>query len=144
MPDLPPYVVGTSDRREFAIGGHRFTVGRSTYALEVCVPGIGRDGDYVPSDAPEPAALAALLAGIAGVEPIAAGCGPSFRVDSADVLALVERRPLAASPDGRYPRDRRSVRPASTDPLFRLVGVFPFPTSDHRLVWVDVGVPGQH
>jgi hypothetical protein len=30
--------------------------------------------------------------------------------------------------------------PASTDPLFRLVGVFPFPTSDHRLVWVDVRV----
>jgi hypothetical protein len=28
--------------------------------------------------------------------------------------------------------------PASTDPLFRLVGVFPFPTSDHRLVWVDL------
>jgi hypothetical protein len=28
--------------------------------------------------------------------------------------------------------------PLSTDPLFRLVGVFPFPTSDHRLVWVDV------
>jgi 3-phytase len=33
--------------------------------------------------------------------------------------------------------------PASTDPLFRLVGVFPFPTSDHRLVWVDVRVPGH-
>jgi hypothetical protein len=30
--------------------------------------------------------------------------------------------------------------PLSTDPLFRLVGTFPFPTSDHRLVWVDVGV----
>jgi hypothetical protein len=30
--------------------------------------------------------------------------------------------------------------PASTDPLFRLVGTFPFPTSDHRLVWVDVRV----
>ncbi len=27
--------------------------------------------------------------------------------------------------------------PLRTDPLFRLVGVFPFPTSDHRLVWVD-------
>jgi len=25
-----------------------------------------------------------------------------------------------------------------------LVGVFPFPTSDHRLVWVDVKVPGGH
>jgi hypothetical protein len=31
--------------------------------------------------------------------------------------------------------------PLSTDPLFPLVGVFPFPSSDHRLVWVDVRVP---
>jgi hypothetical protein len=31
--------------------------------------------------------------------------------------------------------------PLSTDPLFRLVGTFPFPSSDHRLVWVDVRVP---
>jgi hypothetical protein len=28
--------------------------------------------------------------------------------------------------------------PLSTDPLFRLVGTFPFPTSDHRPVWIDV------
>lgn len=28
--------------------------------------------------------------------------------------------------------------PHTTDPLFRLPGLFPFPTSDHRLVWVDV------
>jgi hypothetical protein len=28
--------------------------------------------------------------------------------------------------------------PLSTDPLFRLVGTFPFPSSDHRMVWVDV------
>ena len=26
--------------------------------------------------------------------------------------------------------------------LFRLTGVFPFPSSDHRLVWVDVRLPG--
>ena len=32
--------------------------------------------------------------------------------------------------------------PLNTDPLFRLVGTFPFPSSDHRLVWVDVRVPG--
>jgi Endonuclease/Exonuclease/phosphatase family len=32
--------------------------------------------------------------------------------------------------------------PLSTDPLFRLVGVFPFPSSDHRLVWADVRVGG--
>ena len=30
--------------------------------------------------------------------------------------------------------------PESTDPLFPLVGTFPFPSSDHRLVWVDVRV----
>ncbi|MDQ3005341.1 MAG: endonuclease/exonuclease/phosphatase family protein [Chloroflexota bacterium] len=34
--------------------------------------------------------------------------------------------------------------PLNTDPLFSLVGVFPFPSSDHRLVWVDVRVPGTH
>lgn len=38
--------------------------------------------------------------------------------------------------------------PLMSDPLFRLVGVFTpslpggFPSSDHRLVWVDVSVPG--
>ena len=33
--------------------------------------------------------------------------------------------------------------PLVSDPLFLLVGVFPFPSSDHRLVWVDVMVPGS-
>jgi 3-phytase len=31
--------------------------------------------------------------------------------------------------------------PTSDDPLFGLVGTFPFPSSDHRLVWIDVTVP---
>jgi hypothetical protein len=30
--------------------------------------------------------------------------------------------------------------PLSTDPLFRLIGVFPFPTSDHKPVWLDLRV----
>jgi hypothetical protein len=33
--------------------------------------------------------------------------------------------------------------PTTDDPLFELVGVFPFPSSDHRLVWIDVRVPGH-
>lgn len=33
--------------------------------------------------------------------------------------------------------------PASDDPLFPLVGIFPFPSSDHRLVWIDVTIPGR-
>jgi len=32
--------------------------------------------------------------------------------------------------------------PESSDPLFRLIGTFPFPASDHRLVWIDARFPG--
>jgi len=32
--------------------------------------------------------------------------------------------------------------PEESDPLFGLVGTFPFPSSDHRLVWVDVSHGG--
>jgi hypothetical protein len=31
--------------------------------------------------------------------------------------------------------------PLESDPLFGLVGTWPFPSSDHRLVWVDVRIP---
>ncbi|MEU4604157.1 endonuclease/exonuclease/phosphatase family protein [Kribbella sp. NPDC023972] len=34
--------------------------------------------------------------------------------------------------------------PIRADPLSRLTGEFPFPASDHRLVWVDIRVPGRH
>ncbi len=33
--------------------------------------------------------------------------------------------------------------PAEGEPHFELTGVFPFPSSDHRLVWVDLWVPGS-
>jgi hypothetical protein len=33
--------------------------------------------------------------------------------------------------------------PAEGEPHFELTGVFPFPSSDHRLVWIDVMVPGR-
>ena len=33
--------------------------------------------------------------------------------------------------------------PTSDDRLFPLVGTFPFPSSDHRLVWIDVNVPSE-
>ena len=50
-----------------------------------------------------------------------------------------------------YVLPRKSLRiarsgvfwPTTDDPLFRLVGVFPFPTSDHKLVWVDLRLPGH-
>ncbi|MVA74725.1 endonuclease/exonuclease/phosphatase family protein [Auraticoccus sp. F435] len=39
-------------------------------------------------------------------------------------------------------RDSGVFWPRSDDPLSRLTGTFPFPSSDHRLVWVDLRVPG--
>lgn len=50
-----------------------------------------------------------------------------------------------------YVLSRRNLRivdagvfwPAPDDPLFRLVGTFPFPSSDHRMVWVDLAVSGR-
>ncbi|MGH8870819.1 MAG: hypothetical protein ACRDWS_02445 [Acidimicrobiia bacterium] len=33
--------------------------------------------------------------------------------------------------------------PAEGEPFFELTGVFPFPSSDHRLVWIDVVVPAH-
>ena len=38
------------------------------------------------------------------------------------------------------PKDAGVFWPVLSDPLSRLTGVFPFPSSDHRLVWVDVAV----
>lgn len=35
-------------------------------------------------------------------------------------------------------RDAGVFWPVAADPLSRLTGVYPFPTSDHRLVWVDL------
>ena len=34
--------------------------------------------------------------------------------------------------------------PLADDPDFALVGTFPFPSSDHRLVWIDIGNRGKH
>ncbi len=38
------------------------------------------------------------------------------------------------------PLDQGVFWPVLADPLSRLTGVFPFPSSDHRLVWVDIAV----
>jgi alkaline phosphatase D len=38
-------------------------------------------------------------------------------------------------------RDGGVFWPERTDPLFRLIGDYPFASSDHRLVWLDVDTP---
>ena len=41
-------------------------------------------------------------------------------------------------------RDSRVFWPMADQPGSELTGVYPFPTSDHRPVWVDLWVPGLH
>lgn len=76
---------------------------------------------------------------------------PAF--DTADFFDGFPPPPFGGAPGNLradYVLPRKSLRiidagvfwPTSDDPLFPLVGTFPFPSSDHRLVWVDVKVPG--
>jgi hypothetical protein len=68
---------------------------------------------------------------------------PAF--DTAD---FADSTPGNLRADYVLPRKNMSIRdsgvfwPTSDDPLFSLVGTFPFPSSDHRLVWIDAKIPG--
>ena len=77
---------------------------------------------------------------------------PAF--DSADFFDGFPPPPFGGAPGNLradYVLPRKQLRivdagvfwPLESDPLFSLVGTFPFPSSDHRLVWVDVTVPSQ-
>ena len=74
---------------------------------------------------------------------------PAF--DTADFFDGFPPEPFGGAPgnlraDYVLPRKNMTITdagvfwPASSDPLFSLVGTFPFPGSDHRLVWIDVRV----
>ncbi len=69
---------------------------------------------------------------------------PAF--DTADFAEAIFGGPGNLRADYVLPRKNMKITdaavfwPLSTDLLFPLVGTFPFPSSDHRLVWVDVRV----
>jgi hypothetical protein len=78
------------------------------------------------------------------------GANDSHRSDPAfDTADFNDSAPGNLRADYVLPRKELQIRnagvfwPKSDDPLFALVGTFPFPSSDHRLVWVDVQVPGN-
>ena len=77
---------------------------------------------------------------------------PAF--DTADFFDGFPPPPFGGAPGNLradYVLPRKNLRitdaavfwPTSGDPLFPLVGTFPFPSSDHRLVWIDVTIPGR-
>ncbi len=74
---------------------------------------------------------------------------PAF--DTADFFDGFPPSPFGGAPgnlraDYVLPRKNMTITdagvfwPLSSDPDFALVGTFPFPSSDHRLVWVDIRV----
>ena len=76
--------------------------------------------------------------------------GPAAE-DTADFADSLPNGPGNLRADYVLPSERLAVEDAgvywltSSDPLFtRLVGTFPFPASDHRLVWVDVRTGRAH
>jgi hypothetical protein len=72
---------------------------------------------------------------------------PAF--DTADFAESIFGGPGNLRADYVLPRKQLRIDdagvfwPLQDDPLFSLVGTFPFPSSDHRLVWVDVFVPSH-
>lgn len=77
------------------------------------------------------------------------GANASHRGNPAfDTADFADRSPGNLRVDYVLPRRGLGTRgsgvfwPLSTDPRFEPVGVFPFPSSDHRLTWVDIAVGG--
>ena len=84
--DLPPYIPGSKDRRAYIVRG----AGERSVGFN----GSGRDGDYVPEGAPEPAVLDAMVAGLGGVTPVGA-CDLSVATEA--TLEAIEARMAEAS-----------------------------------------------
>jgi hypothetical protein len=77
------------------------------------------------------------------------GANTTHRSDPAfDTADFADSAPGNLRADYVLPRKNMQILdatvfwPLNTDPLFPLVGVFPFPSSDHKLVRIDVAIPG--
>jgi hypothetical protein len=115
------------------------------------------DGDSIPGSIQQliehPLVNTKLTPSSAGAVEAAAlqgGANATHRSDPAfDTADFSDFAPGNLRADYVLPRknlrmlDAAVFGPLQADPLFRLTGVFPFPSSDHRLVWIDVTVPGS-
>ncbi|MDQ3688874.1 MAG: endonuclease/exonuclease/phosphatase family protein [Chloroflexota bacterium] len=116
------------------------------------------DGDSIPGSIQQlldnPRVNATFTPSSAGAVEAAAlqgGANLAHRSDPAFDTADFNDNPAPGNLRADYVLPSRQLRivdgavfwPVQGEPLFRLTGVFPFPSSDHRLVWVDVMVPGS-
>jgi Endonuclease/Exonuclease/phosphatase family len=114
------------------------------------------DGDSIPGSAQllleHPlvnASNAPTSAGAVEQSATQGGANATHRSDPAfDTADFADGAPGNLRVDYVLPRKNMQIAdsavfwPLTTDPLFGLVGVFPFPSSDHKLVWIDVALPG--
>jgi len=111
------------------------------------------DGDSIPGAAQQlldnhsiNAAFTPESAGAAEASALQGGANAAHRSDPAQDTADFADVPGPGNLRADYVLPSRGLRvrggavfwPPSSDPLSRLTGTFPFPTSDHRLVWLDV------
>ena len=91
---LPTYIPGSNDLRVYIVQSATLNVVRGPGQRSVGFNGGGRDGDYVPDGAPEPAVLRAMTEGVSGLTAQGAcDCG----VATEDDLATIEARMAEAS-----------------------------------------------
>jgi hypothetical protein len=114
------------------------------------------DGDSIPGSIQQliehplvNTAVTPSSAGAVEASVLQGGANLTHRSDPAfDTADFADGAPGNLRADYVLPRKNLRIHdaavfwPLQADPLFRLTGVFPFPSSDHRLVWVDVSVPG--
>jgi hypothetical protein len=114
------------------------------------------DGDSIPGSAQLLLEHALVNARVTPSSPgavqqsaLQGGANTTHRGDPAfDTADFADNAPGNLRVDYVLPRKNMKIRdaavfwPLNDDPFFRLVGTFPFPSSDHRLVWVDASVPG--
>jgi hypothetical protein len=88
-------------------------------------------------------------AGAVEASALQGGANLTHRSDPAfDTADFSDVAPGNLRADYVLPRDNLNIVgsgvfwPVLADPLSALTGVFPFPSSDHRAVWIDVRVPG--
>ncbi len=115
------------------------------------------DGDSIPGSIQQlldhplvNTKLTPASAGAVQQSQLQGGLNPTHRSDPRfDTADFLDSAPGNLRADYVLPRKSMQIVdgavfwPLNTDPLFRIVGTFPFPTSDHRLVWIDTTVPAN-
>ncbi|MER7892157.1 endonuclease/exonuclease/phosphatase family protein [Micromonospora sp. NPDC094482] len=142
------YIYDDEGRRGGLRPGSQFVVAGDTNSDPYdgdSVPGAAQqllDHRWINANGTPSSSGAAEVSALQGGANIAHRSEPAYdTADFADVPGPGNLRADYVLPSrGLTVSDGGVFRPSASDPLSRLTGTFPFPSSDHRLVWLDVRV----